>query len=172
MASRRFYSRKIMGFRIVSGILIVVSLVAIIWGLRSVIAHGGVQGASLAALYAIAFGLCALIIGVIIFYVFRSQDVAYKRMTESDRPVWVRWQCTDEEAKKFIAAEAARRKLSMPSYRSMIITAICIAIGLAFIQRTNFSWAGFLIGNALLSGIVVGFMFYLRAVGAAQMQDT
>ncbi|MEY2508666.1 MAG: hypothetical protein QOH01_2995 [Verrucomicrobiota bacterium] len=83
MANRSFQSRKIMRFLIGSGIVIVVSLVAIIWGLRLVIAHGGVQGASLAALYAIAFGFCALIISVIVFYVFRSQHVACKRMMES-----------------------------------------------------------------------------------------
>jgi hypothetical protein len=83
MANRSFQSRKILGFRIGSGILIVVSLVAIIWGVRAVIAHGGVQGASLAALYAIAFGLCALIISVIVFYVLRSQHLAYRRMRES-----------------------------------------------------------------------------------------
>ncbi|MEY2550758.1 MAG: hypothetical protein QOG12_902 [Verrucomicrobiota bacterium] len=82
MANCSFESRKIMRFLIGSGILIFVSLVAIIWGLRLVIAHGGVQGASLAALYAIAFGFCALIISVIVFYVFRSQHVACKRMRE------------------------------------------------------------------------------------------
>jgi hypothetical protein len=172
VANRSFYSQRIRTFRIVSGILIVVSLVAIIWGLRSLIAHGGLQGASLAALYAVAFGFCALILGVIILWVFWSQDVAYERITQSDHPVWVRWQCSAEEARRFIAAEASKQQLPMPSYRSMIITAICIAAGLAFIQRDGFTWSGFLIANVILNGCVIGFLFYLRAVSAAKLKDT
>ena len=172
MANRSFYSQRIRTFRIVSGILIVVSLVAIIWGVRALIAHGGLQGASLAALYAVAFGLCALIIGVIILAVFWSRDVAYRRMTQSDHPAWIRWQCSAEEARRFVAAEASKRQLSMPSHRSMIITAICIAAALALIQRTNFTWGGFLIANAIVNGCVIGFLFYLRAVSAAKLKDT
>ena len=76
MASRSFHSRRNQTFLIVSAIVIVVSLVAVIWGIRLVIRHGGVQGANLLALYAIAFGSCALIIGLIIFRVFWSRGRA------------------------------------------------------------------------------------------------
>jgi hypothetical protein len=172
MASRSFYSRKILGFRIGSGIVSAVSLVAIIWGLRLVIAHGGLQGSSLAALYAMAFGFCGLIIGVIIFGVFWSQDVAFKRMTESDRPVWARWQCNAQEAEQFIAAEAKKQQLPRPSYRSIIITGIGVALVLAFIVRTHFEWGYFFVLNGIVNGFVIAFMIYLRVLAAAKMEET
>jgi hypothetical protein len=172
MANRTFYSGRIRSLRIVSIILIVAGLVATIWGLRSVMAHGGLQGASLPALFALLAGWVPLALGAIMLLIFRSQDVAYDRITKSGRPVWIRWQCTSKEAQKFVAREAATLKLRMPSYRSMVLTFIGIALGIAFIQRTNFTWSGFLIGTALLGGIVVGFLWYLRAVSAAKMETT
>jgi hypothetical protein len=170
MANRSFYSRRIHILRIISVILIVVSLVAIPWGLRAVIANHGLQGAGLPAISALLGGWVPLALGVIMLFIFWSQDVAYDRITKSDRPVWVRWQCTSDEAQKFIATEAAKRNLPMPSYRSMVITFIGIALGIAFIQRTDFTWGGFLVMTALLGGIVVGFLWYLRVVAAAKME--
>ena len=98
--------------------------------------------------------------------------MAYDRITKSDHPVWIRWQCTKSEAQKFIAREASKSGNPMPSYRSMVITFIGIALGIAFIQRTNFTWSGFVIGTGLLGGIAIGFLWYLRAVAAANMETT
>jgi len=172
MANWSFYSRRIRILRIISVILIVVSLVAMAWGLRSVLANHGLQDASLPALWALLAGWIPLGLGAIILFVVRSQDVAYDRITRSDRPVWVRWQCTSKEAQKFIATEGSKSGNPMPSYRSMVITFIGIALAVAFIQRANFTWDGFLIGTALLGGIAVGFLWYLRAVSAAKMETT
>jgi hypothetical protein len=172
MANRSFYSQRTRVLRIVSVILIVVSVVAIVWGLRSVLAHGGLQGASLPALFALLAGWIPLGLGAIILWASWSADVAYERITKSDHPVWVRWQCTKQEAQQFIAKEASKKGESMPSYRSMVITFIGIALGIAFIQRANFSWSGFFIGTALVGGVVIGFLWYLRALAAEKMKTT
>lgn len=167
------FSWKVLLGRIIFSIASVASLIAIIWGLKSVIAHGGVKGASPPAMYAAVFGFCALIISVIMLVLFWLQDVSYERITKSDHPVLARWQCSSKEAKQFIAAEAAQQGLSAPpSLRYLVIILIVIALGIGFIQRANFEWGGFFGANAMLGGFVTVIFFLMRANNAANMQAT
>lgn len=50
----------------------VASLVVMVWGLRTLIAHGGVKGADPSALFSTVFGFAGLALAVILLIAFSS----------------------------------------------------------------------------------------------------
>jgi hypothetical protein len=170
MESQNAFARKVHQWRMICWIVIGVSLVAMAWGLRSIIAHGGVKGMDLAAGYAVAFGFCALMVAVIILFCLWSQSRSYGRITRSDHPVLLRWQCTDDEANRFIASEVIRLQISRraPLYLALIL--IAVGVWIAYIQRENFEWGAFFIGYAILSGVIVFCYLFWRATNAVELR--
>jgi len=165
-----FSQKKTSPGRMISLILIVASLVAMAWGLKVLIDHGGVKGASLAALYCVAFGFCALIVGVVLFFTLRSQARLFDKITSSDHPVLLRWTCTTDEASRFIAAEAARLKISQNATLYFGLVMVALGLGIAYIQRENFDWGSFFIGYAIVGGFAAFCYFYWRAINSHELR--
>jgi hypothetical protein len=60
MENSRLTARKIFLVRMIFSLLGVASLIVMVWGLRVLIAHGGVKGADPSALFSTVFGFAGL----------------------------------------------------------------------------------------------------------------
>jgi hypothetical protein len=170
MESQNAFSKKAHSWRMACSIVIGVSLVAMAWGLKSIIAHGGVKGMNPVAAYCVAFGFCGLMIGVILLFCLWSQGRAYKAITSGDHAVLARWQCTEDEASRFIAAETIRLKISQRATLYFVLFLIAIGISIAYIQRENFAWEAFLIGYAIVGGFLAVLYLVWRATNSAELR--
>jgi hypothetical protein len=170
MGSQNASSKKAHPGQVISLILIGVSLVAIAWGLMVLIGQGGAKGGSVAALLCVVFGFCGLVVGVVLYFILRSQRRLFDKITSSDHPVLLRWTCTTDEASQFIAAEAARLKISQNATLYFGLVMVALGLGIAYIQRENFEWGSFLIGYAIVGGIAAFCYFYWRAINSAELR--
>ena len=156
--------------RVISLVLIGGSLVAMAWGLMVLIAQGGAKGGSVAALLGVVFGFCGLVIGVVLYFVLRSQRRLFDKITSSDHPVLLRWVCTTDEASQFIAAETARLKISQNATLYFGLVMVALGLGMAYVERQNFEWGWFLISYGMVAGVVAFCYFYWRAVNSQELR--
>ncbi|MEY2563243.1 MAG: hypothetical protein QOH88_1436 [Verrucomicrobiota bacterium] len=134
-------------------LVIVLSLAAIIWGILALKAHGSLKGASLAPMYCVAFGFVLLVAAAITMFIVRAQDNLYRRISKTtDSDVLLRWQCTPQEARRFIDSEAARLKIPRRMNLYFAIFLIVIGVGIAWLQSGNFELGSFLLFYATIGG--------------------
>jgi hypothetical protein len=150
--------------------MIGVSVIAMTWGYKMIIAHGGVKGANPTAVFVSVFGLLPLLLGVILLLVVRYQTRLYSAMTSSGHAVLLRWQCTGDEAKRFIASEAIRLRAPRRATLYFILTLIAAGLWLAYILRKNFDWEWFLEGWAMLAAFISFIYFYWRALNTVELR--
>jgi hypothetical protein len=171
-SSKAFLQRKYR-MRLVSWILLGASVPAIIWS-SVVLAHladSGSKGAVLVfPLLTFAFGFLALLLGGGLLYAAQSQINSYRGITSSDHPVLLRWQCTNDEASRFVAAEANRLRVSRRATLYFILVLIAAGIMIAYIQREHFAWGAFFIGYAILGGCLTFFYITWRASNASELR--
>jgi len=146
------------------------SVLAMAWGLKVIVANGGIKGVNPVAAYAFMFGFLPLIVGVGMLFTVRSKGRAYGRITSSGHAVLLRWQCTGEEAKRFVAAEAVRLKVSRRATLYFVLILIAIGLGIAYLQRENFKWGDFLAGYATVGGFVTFLYIWWRVTNAAELR--
>jgi hypothetical protein len=109
-------------------------------------------------------------VGVIMLFTVRSQGRAFIRITSGDHPVLLRWQCTNDEAKRFVAAEAVRLKISRRATLYFVFAIIAVGFGIAYLQRENFKWGDFVIGYAIVGGFVAFLYIWWRMTNAAELR--
>jgi hypothetical protein len=169
MESQNAFSTYGRRWRIACWIMIAGSILAMAWGLSVIVAHGGIKGVNPAAAYAFFFGILPLLIGVIMLFLVRSQARLYATMTSSDHPALLRWQCTPDEASRFVAAEAIRLRISRRATLWFILALIAVGFGIAYIQRENFDWGSFFIGYAIIAAFLVFCYATWRLTNAAEL---
>jgi hypothetical protein len=170
-SSKAFLQRKYR-MRLVSWILLGPSVPAVIWS-SVVLAHlaPGTKGWVLGfPLLIFAFGFLALLVGGGSLYTAQSQINSYRGITSSDHPVLLRWQCTNDEAGRFVAAEANRLRVSRMATLYLILVLIAAGIMIAYIQREHFEWGAFFIGYAILGGCLTFLYITWRASNAAELR--
>ncbi len=171
-SSKAFLQRK-NRWRIASSIAVVVSVPAIIWSsvVLAHLAHSGSKGAVLLfPLLTFTVAVLALIIGGGMLYTVQSQINSYGKITSSDHPVLLRWQCTGDEASRFIAAEAIRLRVSRMATLYFILALIAAGIMIAYIQREHFEWGAFFIGYGILGGFLTFLYITWRASNTAELR--
>jgi len=146
------------------------SVLAMAWGLKVIVAHGGIKGVNPVAAYAFMFGFLPLMVGVIMLFTVRSKGRAYGAITSGDHPVLLRWQCTGEEAKRFVAAEAVRLKISRWATFYFVLVLIAFGIWLAYILRKDFQWGWFLEAYATIAAVLSFFYISWRVMNAAELR--
>jgi hypothetical protein len=146
------------------------SILAMGWGLKVIVAHGGVKGVNPVAAFAFVFGFIPLLVGVVMLFTVRSQGRAYDQITSSGHTALLRWQCTNEEAKRFVAAEAVRLKISRRATLYFSLAVIAVGFWIAYVQRENFTWGNFLSMYAIVGGFVTFCYFYWRITNATELR--
>jgi hypothetical protein len=149
--------------------MIGVSVIAMTWGLKVIVANGGMKGVNPAAAYAFV-GFATLFLGVILLLVVRYQTRLYSTMISSGHAVLLRWQCTGDEAKRFITSEAIRLRAPRRATLYFILTLIAAGLWIAYILRKNFDWEWFLEVWAMLAAFISFLYFYFRALNMVELR--
>jgi hypothetical protein len=169
MESSKAFSQGIRRMRLVSWILLGMSVLALIWS-SVVLAPDLPKIANGFALCAWAFGLLALMLGGCLLYTAISRSRSFDAITSSDQPVLASWQCTNDEASRFIAAEAIRLRVSRRATLYFVLALVAVGIVIAYVRRDNFEWGAFFIGYAILGGFITFLYITWRASNAAELR--
>jgi hypothetical protein len=169
MESSKAFLQRMHRMRLVSWILLGVSVPAMIWS-SVALAPAWPKVVNVFALCTCVSGLFALMLGGGLLYTVISQSRSYGEITSSDHPVLLRWQCTNDEAGRFVAAEANRLRVSRMATLYFILVLIAAGIMIAYIQREHFEWGAFFIGYAILGGCLTFFYITWRASNAAELR--
>jgi hypothetical protein len=169
MESSKAFLQRMHRMRLVSWILLGVSVPAMIWS-SVALAPAWPKVVNVFALCTCVSGLFALMLGGGLLYTVISQSRSYGEITNSDHPVLLRWQCTNDEASRFVAAEAIRLRVSRMATLYFILVLIAAGIMIAYIQREHFEWGAFFIGYAILGGCLTFFYITWRASNASELR--